>query len=133
MTKPATLTAIGATVDSAAQSRQQPTEPNARRRFADVKAYSNRSMPAVTPWQVWEDLDPRCTGRRVQVVAVYRGRALVRTVSPRTCPPRTPSKAPKDTTGRTTWIALRRFRANSRGFRLLDAATFSQPLVLTVP
>ena len=116
MPKPASVTEFGTlvaniTAESTAASHA---------RFLDVKTYTTGGMPTVRIGQVYEDLDPRCTGRRIQVLKVGGdGKVLVRTVTPRTCPPRTPAHTAKHTTGTVSWIALRRFRENTRGFRLL--------------
>jgi hypothetical protein len=116
MSRPTAVTDFGTIVPGVAPERIITNHA----RFSDVKTYSAGAMPVVKVGQVYEDLDPRCKGRRVQVLRVGGdGRVMVRTVTARTCPPRTPSLSKRDTTGSISWIALRRFRENSRGFRLI--------------
>lgn len=104
-----------------------PTTTHTRRhknRFADIKTYAACAMPEVKLGQVYEDLDPRNAGRRIQILQIRGdGKVMVRTLTPRTGKPRTPSRTQRDTTGDVHFIALRRFRVNSRGFRLVRGST----------
>lgn len=73
--------------------------------------------PKVRPGQVWADNDPRAEGRTLRVVEVTEVRALCEVISQ--------SQAPgfvhaTDTRGRLTRIALARFRATARGYRLVQ-------------
>lgn len=91
-------------------------------RFRDVKTYAAGVMPEVKPGQIYDDLDPRAPGRQIQVLKVGGdGKVMVRTITPSTCS-RTATPA-KDTTGAISFIAQRRFRENSRGFRYVRGST----------
>jgi hypothetical protein len=90
-------------------------------RFADVIAYTKKAMPTVLVGEYYADLDPRSQDRVVQVIATDASTAVVRTITPRSCPPRTAAKTSRATTGTITRIALRRFRPNSRGFSRLTS------------
>lgn len=116
MTKPASITDFGTLLPANATACARTRHP----RFADVKTYAANAMPVVKVGQIYEDLDPRSIGRRIQVLRVgTAGKVMVRTLAPRTCAPRTPSQTQRDTTGDISFISLRRFRENSRGFRLV--------------
>lgn len=117
MSKPASPAEFGTVVPSAPVA---PTRRRTHARFHDVNLYAAKAMPQVKVGQVYEDLDPRCQGRRIQVLKIGGdGKVMVRTIANRLCEPRTPSKTQRATIGDISFIALRRFRENSRGFRLL--------------
>lgn len=67
--------------------------------------------PEVRPGQVWADNDPRSAGRTLQVVAVGKNSAR--------CVVLTPVTGGATGAGRTTMIALDRFRPVSNGYRLI--------------
>lgn len=67
--------------------------------------------------QVWEDLDPRADGRRVQVLSVGMDHALVRVVSH-------PGRA--HAVGREVRIKLARFEPGSRGYRRVAPQRFTE-------
>lgn len=66
---------------------------------------------AIEAGQIWEDLDPRAEGRRVQIVQVGLTHATVRTV-------KASASAPKSL-GREVSVSLKRFGAGARGYRLV--------------
>lgn len=119
---PNTHKTYGVLVPSAPPTnRRSSTHP----RFRDIKAFTRGVMPTVHVGEVWEDLDPRCAGRTIQILKVdhHNADVMVRTLTPRTGTGHTPSAAVRDTTGDITWVARRRFRENSRGYRYLGPAT----------
>lgn len=71
--------------------------------------------------QVWADSDPRSAGRRIEIIEIGDGWAKGRIVA-------VERNVSANVVGRTTRkIALRRFRPNNRGYRLVsDPATGTQ-------
>lgn len=63
-----------------------------------------REGVVVRPGQVWEDLDKRMKGRRVTVVDIKGGKAIVR-----------------DSIGRTTRLSISRMHSHSTGFKLVSS------------
>ena len=74
-------------------------------------------LPDVRPGQVWADNDPRCEGRTVRVERI----TVLRDTHVAICTVLTKAtRATMDrTVGRQTVIAVRRFRPNSTGYRLI--------------
>lgn len=94
--------------------------PRSVRRFAEIKAHLAGDLPYVSVGSVYEDMDPRNTGRLIQVLKVAKdARVLVRVLQSSDLTPRTPADQRRDTTNDTQWIAQIRFREGSRGFRYL--------------
>lgn len=114
MSRPASITDFGTLLPPAPPA----TRTRKAGRFADVVSYAAQAMPTVKVGQVYADLDPRCRGRHIQVLKVTGdGKVMVRTIQPATSEPRTAATTRRDTTGDISFISLRRFRENSRGFR----------------
>lgn len=72
--------------------------------------------PDVQPGQVWADNDPRSAGRTLRVVAVGKNSARCVVLTPAV-------GASVHTVGRTSMIALARFRPVSNGYRLIPELT----------
>lgn len=118
MSTPNSTADFGTVLDTAV-ARHTPKRGASHARFADIKAHLNGTMPDVRVGNVYEDLDPRSKGRCIQVLRVDGSHALVRTLVASTVTPRTPAKTRISAVGKTSRIALRRFRPNSRGFKYL--------------
>lgn len=117
MPQPQSLTDFATPVAVHAEQR---ASARSVRRFAEVRARVSGDLPYVSVGSVYEDMDPRCEGRRVQVLRVAKdARVLVRVMSASTNQPRTAAESRRDTVGDTHWIAQIRFREGSRGFRYL--------------
>jgi hypothetical protein len=68
----------------------------------------------IVPGQVWADADPRSAGRRIEITEVGDGWAKGRILS-------VERNVSAKMVGRTTRkIALRRFKLNNRGYRLVS-------------
>ena len=71
------------------------------------------TLPQVRPQQVWADNDPRSKGRTLKVLAGAHGKALCEVLTDG-------EGATISRVGKTTRIALERFRPNSTGYSLLE-------------
>lgn len=79
--------------------------------------------PPVEPGQVWADNDPRSDGRTVRVDRIDDGKAVCTVLTNRTHAQRELDRGTgwsTDSRGRTTRIALSRFRPTSTGYRLVQ-------------
>ena len=70
-------------------------------------------MGEVKVGQVWRDTDPRSYGRKMRVVAIDGEHAQLTNVGGGRWSPN----------GRTTWVAIRRMKPGSRGYRLIEDVT----------
>lgn len=71
------------------------------------------STVEVKPGQVWADNDPRTPGRTIRVEKVEGDRATCTVLTPAT-------NSHLDSTGRTTTVALSRFRPTRTGYKLIS-------------
>lgn len=70
--------------------------------------------PVVAIGQVWEDADPRSSGRRIRITEVDQASGRARGVV------FTQARNVGDEEHRSRWISLKRFRPHHRGYRLVS-------------
>jgi hypothetical protein len=64
--------------------------------------------------QIWEDDDPRSSGRRIEITEVEEGRVRGRVI-------KVARNVSEEQVGRRTrWISVKRFRPGNRGYRLVE-------------
>jgi hypothetical protein len=68
----------------------------------------------VVPGQVWEDADPRSSGRRILITEVDQAKGRARGVV------FTQARNVGDDEHKSRWISLKRFRPHHRGYRLVS-------------
>jgi hypothetical protein len=69
---------------------------------------------AVAVGQVWEDADPRSSGRRIRITEVDQAGGRARGVV------FSQARNVGDEEHRSRWISLKRFRPHHRGYRLVS-------------
>lgn len=81
---------------------------------------------AVKPGQIWADNDPRSDGRTVRVERIERDKAVCTILTNRDAAQRDLDRGSvwvNDMRGRTTRIALSRFKPTNTGYRLVQEAS----------
>lgn len=102
----------------------QNDDPHALLAAQGAPAAPDSSLPTVLPGQVWADNDPRESGRTLRVDTTDTTHAVCTVLTDRT-----QQRPGQPSAGKTTRIALRRFRPTSTGYRLTQPET---PLAATV-